>query len=259
LEVVNFFKGLAALRNPDGSAEVAENFLGALQQRHPEVAGYTVDLLAARIAQLLRSDLFARLRGDDVIRGRKALGEAEASMLQARDVTAAEKETFDCNRALPLLALGRPDEANEALARTVPVRLRDRIAAYTAVELARMGRSAEASDVLLEAERLSGKTRALEAAEGHIATGKRFPADADTLDDTPGGDVRDILFQMLQMEPVQQAAIYVNEPEPLEKLITKLVRTASGRVTHLASTMTGVTIDSCEDDLNSLLGEILSA
>jgi hypothetical protein len=58
---------------------------------------------------------------------------------------------------------------------------------------------------------------------------------------------------------VEQAAIFVDAPEPFEKLLTNQVRSAAGRVTSLAPMMTDVTIDSCEDDLSAHLREILSA
>lgn len=257
LDIIGFFKGLAALRNPDGSAEAAENWFASLQQKHPGVAGYGVNLLAARIAQLLGGDLFGHLEGDDVGRGSKALREAEASVLRARNLTASDKETFDCNKAVLLLALGRPAEANEVLAATVPVRLSDRIAAYTAVALARMGRSPESSNVLRDAENLSGKTQTLQAAQEHITTGKSFPA-AHAADDTLTGRIQQVLFQVRHMDPAQQAEVYVGEPDPV-KLMTKLVRTASGRITSLAPMMTDVIIDDCEDDLSAHLREFLSA
>src|SRR5579871_928717 len=261
-DLITFFRGLAALRNPDGNREGAENFFAALHHRQPHVASYVVNLLAARVARLLGSDLFARLRGDDVVRGRKALSEAESAMLRVRNLSPADQEIFDCNKALLLLALGRPDEANGVLAATNPIRLRDVVAAYTAVALARMGRTPESSGVLNEAEKVSGKTAALQGAQDHIATGKPFPAGANVpSDDTDSvtARIQRALFQMLQLPPVEQAAIFVDAPETFEKLLTNQVRSAAGRVTSLAPMMTDVTIDSCEDDLSAHLREILSA
>jgi hypothetical protein len=183
-------------------------------------------------------------------------------MLRVRNLSAADKEIFDCNKALLLLALGRPDEANEVLAATNPIRLRDVVAAYTAVALARMGRTPESSYVLNEAEKVSGKTPTLQGAQDHIATGKPFPAAANVPSDgtdSATSRIQRALFQLLQMDPVEQAAIFVDAPEPFEKLLTNLVRGAAGRVTSLAPMMTDVTVDSCEDDLSAHLREILSA
>jgi hypothetical protein len=259
-DLINFFRGLSALRAPAGNVEGAEHLFGALHQRHPEVASYAVNLLAARVARLLGSDLFARLQGEHVVHGRKVLGEAENSILRVQNLSATDKEIFDCNKALLLLALGRPDEANQVLATTSPIRLRDRVAAYTAVALVRMGRMPESSEVLNEAEKVSGKTATLQAAQDHIATGKPFPAAAHVpSDDSVTARIQRALFQMLQMAPVQQAAIFVDAPAPFETLITDQVRNAAARVTSLAPMTTDVTIDSCEDDLSAHLREILSA
>jgi hypothetical protein len=260
LDFLNFFKGLAALRDPNGNPEGAENFFSALHHRHPQVVGYAVNLFAARIYRLLGNDLYGRLQGEGMVRGRRALNEAENSILHVRDLTDADRETFSCNKALLLLALGQPKEANEVLAATVPVRLRDTVAAYSAVALARMGRSHESLEALKEAEKAIGKTSTLQAAQDHIETGKRFPAAANVSSDgSLPLRVQSALFLLLQMDHVEQAAILVEAPEPFEKLITDHVRTAAGRVTSLAPMMTNVTIDSCEDDLSAHLREVLSA
>jgi hypothetical protein len=103
-------EGLAALEDPAGDREGAENLFASLHDRRPEVAAYAVNLFAARISCLLGGDLFARLQGGDVIRGRKALIEAEDSMPHVRNLSAADWEIFSCNKALLLLALGQPDQ-----------------------------------------------------------------------------------------------------------------------------------------------------
>ena len=53
LDLVNFFKGLAALGDPDGNPEGAENFFGDLHRRHPHTPTYAVNLFAAQISRLL--------------------------------------------------------------------------------------------------------------------------------------------------------------------------------------------------------------
>jgi hypothetical protein len=181
-------------------------------------------------------------------------------MLRVRDLSAADLEVFNCNKAVLLLGLGRPDEAKHTLAKTTAVRLGDRIAAYTAVALARMGRSPESQDILKAAEKLSGQTQTLRAAQEHIETGKRFVGSAHVASDESAViRIQSALFRLSQMDHVQQATVFVEAAEPFDVFITDLVRTATGRLTALAPMMTNIRIDSCEDDLNALLREILSA
>ena len=61
-------------------------------------------------------DLFGQLHGPALVRGRQVLVEAEQMMLLVRGVTKSDEEIFDCNKALLLLAIGHPKQANELLA-----------------------------------------------------------------------------------------------------------------------------------------------
>ncbi len=151
LDLVNFFKGLAALGDPDGNAQGAENFFGDLHRRHPHTPTYAVNLFAAQINRLLGADGFAELHGSALSRGRQILAEAEQAMLQLRDVSAADLETFNCNKALLLLALGEPNRAYGVLESIPPDRLRDSASAYSGIALNRMGRTREALAVLEQA------------------------------------------------------------------------------------------------------------
>src|SRR5205085_7756576 len=99
LEVISFFKGLAALGDPHGDREGAEDFFASLQRRHPEVTAYAVNLFAARITLLLGTGHFAELQGAALVRGRRVLTEAEETMLHLREVSAADLEIFKCNKA----------------------------------------------------------------------------------------------------------------------------------------------------------------
>jgi len=259
VKTIYFFRGLAALADPAGDRKGAEDLFASLHDRHPEIGAYAVNLFAARISHLLGNDLFARLQGEDVVRGRKALIEADASMLHARNVSAADQEIFNCNKALLLLALGQSDEANEVLTAITPIGLRDRAAAYSAVALSRTGRLREALAVLDEAEKTAGKKHVLQAAREHIQTGKHFAATANLSSDDLTTRIQSAFFQFAQMAPSQQAAILIEAPDPLAKLLTNEIRTAAARVTSLAPMMTNVTIDSCEDDLSAHLREVLAA
>ena len=207
LDLVNFFKGLAALGDPNGNPEGAENSFGDLHRRHPHTPTYAVNLFAAQISRLLGADGFAELHGSALNRGRQILAEGEQAMLQLRDVSVTDLETFNCNKALLLLALGEPNRAYGVLESVPPGRLRDSVAAYSAVALNRMGRTREALAVLDQAARVIGEESLLRAVREYIRSGKQF---ATFVSVTTDGDrirrTREVLLNLPEMDPQEQTA-----------------------------------------------------
>ena len=259
VETINFYKAAAALINPDGDRHLAERMFAQLQRRRPDVAAYATNLLAARISLLLGDDLFGQLHDAALIRGRQVLAEAEHMMLQVRAIGDSDSEIFTCNKALLLLALGQPEQANELLTSLHPLRLRDRAAAYAAVALARMGRVREAMASLDQAEQALGRTDVLEAARAHIQSGKAFAAIANlSSEDDPVRRVKAALFDLQQMDPIQQATVLQPQSD-LAAFVTGYVRLAAGSLVSLVPMMKDVKIDSCEDDLSAHFRELLAA
>ena len=206
IEAISFFKALAATRDPAGDREGAIQVFGQLQSRHPQVASYTIDLLAAKITLLLGGNLFAQLHGQDLVRGRRALAEAEQAMLRLRAITSPEMETFEANKALLLLALGQPDRAFEVLSALRTQRLRERVAAYSAVALARMGRVSEAMAALDQADNELGTTETVTAARAHVKNGARFAAIANlSSEDDPIPRLQEAFRKFSQLDHFQQA------------------------------------------------------
>jgi hypothetical protein len=68
---INFYRAIAAIRQPGGNVGWAEETLNALHSRRPEVAAYTINLFAARISILCRTGLYTQLPGG-AIESRKA-------------------------------------------------------------------------------------------------------------------------------------------------------------------------------------------
>jgi tetratricopeptide (TPR) repeat protein len=260
LETINFYKAVAALMNPNGDRHVAEQMFAQLQHRRPDVVAYATNLFAARISLLLGGDLFGQLHDAALIRGRQVLVEAEQMMLQVRAIADSDSEIFTCNKALLLLAVGQPEQANELLTSLRAVRLRDGASAYAAVALARMGRAPEAMAILDQAEQALGRTDVLAAARAHIQSGKTFAAIANVLSENdPVRRVKAALFDLQQMDPIQQATVLQPQSEPFAAFVTGHVRSAAASLVSLVPMMKDVTIDSCEDDLSALIRELLAA
>jgi hypothetical protein len=260
LDLVNFFKGLAVLGDPGGNPQGAENFFGDLHRRHPHTPTYAVNLFAAQISRLLGADGFAELHGFALNRGRQILAEAEQAMLQLRDVSATDLETFNCNKALLLLALGEPSRAYGVLESVPPGRLRDSAAAYSAIALNRMGRSREALAVLDQAARAIGETTLLRAVREYIRSGKHFAAFVSV---TTGDDriprMKMALFNLSQMDPQEQTAALMDDPEPFVSFVVDQVRAAAESVISALAAMKAEKPKFHEDDLTGLMRMPLAA
>jgi hypothetical protein len=260
LDLINFFKGLAALSDPDGNPEGAENFFGNLHRRHPQTAVYAVNLFAAQISRLLGADSFAALRGSALNRGRQILVEAEQAMIHLRDASAADLETFNCNKALLLLALGQSDRAYGVLKSIPPGRLRETAAAYSAIALNRLGRAREALAVLDQTTRVIGETTLLRVAREYIRSGTHFAALVSvTTGDERINRIRETLFNLSQMDAQEQTAVLVDASEPFTSFIVDQVRGAAENVIAVLGAMRVRMPDLYEDDISGLVRLPLAA
>ena len=260
LETIAFYKALATLNNPKGDRQVAEQMFRQLQSRRPDVAPYAINLFAAQISYLLGTNLFAQLQGAALVRGRQVLLEAEQMMVHVRALGNFDSEIFNCNKALLLLALGQPEQADELLMPLQTSRLGDAAAAYSAVALSRMGRVTESMAVLDQAEQALGRTDLLHAARAHIKSGRAFLSvvNVSTKDD-PLPRIKIAFFDLLQMDHMRQAEALMPPPEAFDTFVIDHVRSAAGSVTSVVPMMEGVKIDSCEDDLSALIRELLGS
>jgi hypothetical protein len=259
-ETIGFYKALAALNDPAGDRQGAEQLFAQLQNRRPDVAAYVINLFAARVSLLLDGNLFAELRGDALLHGRQLLVEAEVMMRHARAVTPSDAAIFDSNKGILLLALGKPQETIELLTPLRNVRLNDAIAAYTAVALARAGQSSEATAVLDQAEKELGDTVTLQAARAHIGTGQGFAAVANTTsDDDPLPRIKAALWDLSRMDHMRQAEAFGTPPDAFLSFVVDQVRFAAASLTSLVPMMKTVTLGSREDDLNALIGQLLAS
>jgi hypothetical protein len=259
-DTLAFYKALAALNDPAGNRQGAEQTFAQLQNRRPDVAAYAINLFAARISLLLEGNLFAELRGDALLRGRQMLVEAEDIMRHARAATPSDTEIFNSNKAILLLALGKPQQALELLTPLRGIRLNDAIAAYTAVALARTGQAAEALAGLDHAKEELGDSEVLRAARAHIQAGAPFTAVANTSsDDDPLPRIKAALWELSQMDHIRQAEAWRGPPDAFLSFVLDQVRFAAASLTSLVPMMKGVHLDSCEDDLNALIGQLLAS
>ena len=259
-DVISFFKGLAVLGDPSRGPEGAVNFFGELHRRHPYTATYAVNFFAAEISKLLGTDGFVELQGAALSEGRQIVAALEQAVLSLRDATAADLETLNSNKALLLLALGEPHRALSVLEAIVPGRLRDSVAAYSAVALNRMDRTREALAVLDQGVRAVGETRLLLDVREYIRSGKQFMAAVSVAsNDSRVPSVKMALFNLYQMNPEEQTAALLDVSEPLLDFTVRQVRMAGDSVISTLAAMKAEKPNFHEDDITGFLRMPLAA
>ena len=259
VNTIDFYKALAALKDPTADRRTAEHILRNSQARHPEVPSYTVNLFAVRIALLLTEDMFTVLEGVTLVQGRQVLTESEEMWTRCRTIGKSENEIFYSNKAMLLLACGQPEEATELLTRLHAIRLHDTVAAYSAVGLARLDRLPESVAILDHAELVCGRTAVLLAARGHIQTGASFGGTPNFLSDsdvTP--HIKALLFDLKQLDHMRQAEALVPPPRSFERFVLEQVRESAASLTSIAPMMRSLKLDSQEDDITSVVRELLT-
>jgi len=147
-DTIRYYKALAELKKPNGNLESAEYCFSQFQKRHPQVVAYASNLFATQLSRLLNGDLFVQLDAVQVVQARQLLENAEQMMSRTQGMSPADSDIFNANKALILLAMGQPEQADILLRPLLATRLQDNFAAYSAVALSRMGRTIEANAVL---------------------------------------------------------------------------------------------------------------
>jgi hypothetical protein len=257
VETLRQFRGLAALKGPNPDPELAKTLFAELFSKRPSL-GFATNWFAAEISDLLKTDSFGLLKGEQIRKGRKANAEVERMMAQLPE--GAVDEAMESNRALLLLALGEPSQALALLSSVTFVRLQDTAVAYRAVGLNRLGRPLEATAALDAAEHTFGGTSVLAAARVHIASGAPFlSAPEVSVYEDLIENVASAIARFRMMNPTDQARVLQREADPFGALLIDYVRAAADAVVSLVPMMKGVQIDFIEDDLTAFIQHMLAA
>jgi hypothetical protein len=257
-ETVRFFAAIAALYKPGGDCNAAAKVFSELRSKHPENAAYTINLYAAQISELLGEDLFAVLTGSKAARANQMLEEAESSFPANQPLTESEILSFNLNRTLLMLALGRPQQAINLLASIRTDRQGGTVAAFRAIALFRFGMAAEAVAVLDVAEAEFGNGEALDAARKHILNLAPFVGSVSVVTgDDPLPRIKSALLELLQLDPIRQASALNPEAASLESFLIGHVRATTASIVSLVPMMKRIELDSSEDDVTAVIRELL--
>lgn len=257
-ELLQLYRGLTLLLRPDQRApEAAAQIFDELHRRQPNVAAYAVNRIAAQVGTLLPADLFGRISERDGQRARQILAES-AALAKQGSLDRLNRRVLATNQATLHLALGEAEQALALLPVAAFEAVDERIQAYRAVALHRLGRTDEAIGLLNAASGTFGTTVSLDAARAQIREGAPFTGSAAVApDDDPVIRIREAYSGLRRLDPIKQAQVLSEESDPLSAFLIGHVRGAAASVIALVSAMTFLSLDRREDDINSLVRQLL--
>ena len=259
-DALSFYRGLAHLIRQDRPApDRAEQIFTELHARKPHVGAYIQNRFAARVARRLGDDLFRLLDPVSAREARQDLEENRRLTVDRVRLPPSEQSIIVGNEALLLLAIDAPAEAFAALASLPQAHFDPRAVAYQAVALARLGRRSEALESLKTAESLGGSETLFQAARMHIDTGGAVALPVSTTDQEGRlAAVHAALLDLLHMDAHDQARALSGRHADLEHHLTSELQEAASSLIRLVPMMKAVVVSDSEDDLNALLGEMLT-
>jgi hypothetical protein len=256
-DVVVFYQALSELRKTGGNAAAAEALFLKLTQRHRGVMAYQVNLFASRVQRLLVDNALGLLSGNDLSDANRYLSEVHREVRPLLQHSAADLKALDTNRAMLLLAAGRPQDSLQVLLELRETNFDSRMEGFRALGLARIGSKREALALLTQTERLFGRTEILAAIRENIDTNRPFATAPNlSLHDDPVPGLRQAFQAFARLGHVEQAEV-LQERGQFDLYILEEVRGACASVVALAPMMRELGMVRNEDDISGVLKQIL--
>lgn len=256
-DVVIFYQALSELRKTGGNAAAAEAIFLQLTQRHRGVPAYQVNLFASRVHRLLVGNALGLLSGSDLSDAKRYLSEAQREVRPLLQHSVSDVKALDSNRAMLLLAAGRPQDSLQVLLELRETNFDSRTEGLRALALARIGSKREALALVTQTERVFGRTEFLSAIRENIDTNRPF-ATAPTLSlhDDPVPGLRQAFEAFARLGHVEQAEVLQARGQ-FELYMIEQVRGACASVVALAPMMRELGMLRNEDDISGVLKQIL--
>lgn len=256
-DLLQFYRGIAELKKPDGNPTTAEAIFLDLSQRNRGVTSYSINLFACRVTRLLRGDSFGLLSGEALTQAKRYLAEAQQETRPLVQHSPADLKALDVNRAMLLLAVGQARESLQLLMDLSDVSHDASIEGFRALAKARLGRKREALVVLTEAERAFGRSDLLSAIRANINTHRPYATAPNMLlDDDPVPGIRHAFDAFSRLGAVEQAEVLQSRGS-LECYLIEQVREACASIVALAPMMRALGMVRLEDDISAVLKQVL--
>ncbi|MCG2583839.1 hypothetical protein [Massilia sp. TS11] len=256
-DAISFYRATSQLLRENGNLEVGEQLFDVLCRKHPNSPEYAFNRFALKIQRLLNKDVFQILNEEERWKADELLLEAKEIERTFRNEPSLG-DTFQLNMGLLLLASGHPSEAVETLQQTKAEARTEKVSAVLAVALCRSGRGVAAAGELDSAEAEFGQTELLQKVRGYLNTGTGVRIGLEISETSePIRDIRSALWSLQSMDPIRQAEAWSSVG--FLDFIVEHVRNAAASINSLVPAMRGIEFDTCEDDLNMLLRELLAS
>lgn len=258
---LDFFRGLAFLKKEPPAAFQAAAIFHHLYHLH-SLPAYAINLLAARIANLLGQNLFCSLSGKNAAQAKHALDEVDRAIPSLRELSDSSRAVHVPNCATVLLAIGRSSEALSRLQELAPAERTIASTVFEAVANARLGDHNRALALLRWGKERFGTTPLLTAAENHIE--HSVPCEATPsilLNDEKAIQIRSTLKLFMELSPSEQAGVLIGPtPMALEKFLIMAFQDALAAFQRILSFLK--ITSSCqydEDDYNEIVAALVEA
>jgi len=259
-EAIEFYRALALLQSPDGDRTDTENRFARLQQKRPQLAAYTINLHATRVAKLLGNNIFGYIEEGAASDALRVIAEGERALLDFPGLTSDEAATIRLNNTLLFLGIKRPAKALDVLDEVETDRPRAALYAYRSVALERTQQSRQARAILATAEEQFGKTPLLEAARNQITSSMPFTGQVQIATDQDSVTwIRSALTELMRLDAGEQVRALSAKDGTIGDFLLGHVREAGAAVVGLVPIMRRLDMGSYEDDVTAVLKEILSA
>lgn len=252
-----FHRGIAELKKPNGNPQCAEAIFLDLTRRHQGATSYLLNLFASRVQRLLGDNAFAILTGDDRAQAIRYLSEVEQTSRRLVQHSSFDLRVLETNRAMLLLAVGRPQESQQILWELRETGPDERIEGLRALALARLGSQREALALLTETEGIFGRTEMLNAVRENIHGNRSYAARPSlSIDDDPVPGIRDAFAAFNRLGHEEQAQV-LQARGRLDLFLLEEVRGACTSVVAVAPMMRQLGMARFEDDISGILKQIL--
>lgn len=259
-EQLDFYRATSQLLRPNGNLEDARVMLQRLAARPGAASAYKENVFAIAIQQLLGPTLHP-LAGADKVTGQGLLAEINAAIAVDENLV---RSNLLANRALLLMALGRPEDALESVAeRRREIRSPD-LELIAVLAKSEMGLRGEALAILDAAITEFDTDDRLIAAKNDLQAGDAMPSIASaSVAVDPISSIRAALQQLTELPPSQVGDVLGPPGRGLRGYLIRQVSRAVAALQHMAAMLRDRKNPEnearLENDLNTAVREVLGA
>lgn len=257
---LDFFAALVYLKKAPAEPLKAAGIFRRLYRQHP-LPAYAINLLAARMINLLGENLFRIVTGKDAELARIAVEDADRAIPSVHALSGMSRAIHVPNCAAMLLAIGRPREAMNRIKELASVERTAESTVFEAVASARLGEPDRARALIRSAKERYGDAPLLIGAESHIDHSAGFGAHPLVLSKQDTAiQLRAAMRSFIELPASEQAEILMGPPLALEKLLTAAFQDA---LAAFQRTLSFLKLDRHkefhEDDFNGIVAELVEA